>query len=159
MSKELEALEKLWNIARNDEFGYNGRTEKQCNEFNNKLLELKNIIEQALQRLKSIDNANPSEALECLEYLYRNSIGYINIVRNKDYNTIKQFLIKAQEQEKVLEIIKVKRIDMWHLVDLLEQDYEMYLAFCKSEKYAKDYILTKEEFELLKRWLNENETR
>lgn len=66
---------------------------------------------------------------------------------------VEQALIKAQEQEKVLKIVFEKRVDMWHLADLLEQTYEMYLAFCESEGYTKDYILIKKEFDLLKRWL------
>ena len=56
----------------------------------------------------------------------------------------------VEKELKALEIIKEKKVDMWHLVDLLEQTYEMYLAFCKSEKYEEDYIFTEEEFNLLK---------
>lgn len=107
------------------------------------------------QFISDIDNANPSEALECLEKVsdYLNNVyDYKEIIEEvrKDINTIKQALIKAEKEHKVLEIIKEKRVDMWHLVDLLEQTYEMYLAFCKSEKYEEDYILTEEEFDLLK---------
>ena len=58
---------------------------------------------------------------------------------------------KTKKQEKVLKIIFEKRVDMWHLADLLEQNYEMYLAFCESEGYAKEYILTEDEFELVKK--------
>ena len=58
--------------------------------------------------------------------------------------------IKAKHKLKAFEIIKKKRVDMWHLVDLLDQTYEMYLAFCKSEKYDNEYILTEEEFNLIK---------
>ena len=59
-------------------------------------------------------------------------------------------LATIEKSLKALEIIKEKKVDMWHLTDLLEQRYEMYLAFCKSEKYEEDYILTEEEFNLLK---------
>lgn len=81
------------------------------------------------------------------------AFGYIrNLINEVEDDIIEQALIKAQEQEKVLKIIKEKRVDMWYLVDLLDQSYEMYLAFCKSEKYEEDYILTQEEFELLKEY-------
>lgn len=80
-------------------------------------------IKQALQRLESIekgkntdiidnymafknDNSNPSEALECLERIDKE---YLTI-ESKDFdncfNTIKQALLKAQEQEKENELLK-----------------------------------------------------
>ena len=68
----------------------------------------------------------------------------------KDVVKVVDDRIKARHKIKALEIIKKKKVDMWHLVDLLEQTYEMYLAFCKSEKYEEDYILTEEEFNLLR---------
>ena len=58
------------------------------------------IIEQALLELKQIKEANPSKAMECLERIDKE---YATI-ENEDFkicfNTIKQALIKAQEQEK-----------------------------------------------------------
>ena len=95
-----------------------------------------------------------SKELEALDLLF---YGYCfdNKVK-QEYELIKQALIQAQEKESVLKILFEKRVDMWHLVDLLEQDYEMYLAFCESEGYEKDYILTQEEFDLLKRYFNGN---
>lgn len=74
-------------------------------------------------------------------------------LNNTVANRLSDIAYKLEKQEKVLKIIFEKRIDMWHLVDLLDQTYEMYLAFCKSEQYERDYILTQEEFELVKRWL------
>lgn len=64
-----------------------------------------NKIKQALKRLESIDNANPSEALEGLERLEYYHIRSVNDLgckehRLKDISTIKQALLKAQEQEK-----------------------------------------------------------
>ncbi len=202
MSKGLEALHRIANAK---------------NHFKYDTLELVDkdfqIVQQELLRLEAIDNAKPSEALECLEdlkqeckstYFDENGKQWWTTDKNKDYrcNTIKQALLKVQEQEKenqellqalalfkqkledtdnvkvahtmmkqldinvslekenteykkVLEIIFEKRVDIWHLVDLLEQTYEMYLAFCESEGYAKEYILTQEEFELVKRYCDE----
>ena len=123
-------------------------------------------IHQALQRLEAIENANPSEALECLERIEkyisdRNMYEDLKLESNMYYNglgIIKQSLLKSQEQEKendeykrVFKIIKNKRVDMW---DLLDQTYETYLAFCKSEGYDNEYILTEEEFDSVKRLVN-----
>ena len=110
--------------------------------------------------LGRIDNTKPRGALECLEEIGGIELSHIEYDQDEDfngdwvydtreeydgtieenyseaYNTIKQALIKAQGQEKALKIIFEKRVDIWHLVDLLDQTYEMYLAFCKSEKYG-----------------------
>ena len=67
------------------------------------------VIEQALQRLESIDNANPSEALECWQWINATIPQW---VREKDkqhpnvLEPIKQALLKAQEQEKENELLK-----------------------------------------------------
>lgn len=78
-----------------------------------------NKVEQALQRLESIDNANPSEALECLDYIEnkvkdleyvakQNDNEYLlsKYIPSEKFNTIKQALLKAQEQEKENELLK-----------------------------------------------------
>jgi len=60
------------------------------------------IIRQFLHRLEAIDNAEPSEALECLEFICKilneKRIDVKWLFKN-DYTTIKQALLKAQEQE------------------------------------------------------------
>ena len=98
MSKEyLEALERLY-CSGNLQLDY---------VLNNKHKQDYEIIEKALQRLESIDNAKPSEALKCLEKAndYLNNVyDYKEIkeeVRN-DIETIKQALLKSQEQKKVI---------------------------------------------------------
>ena len=109
-----------------------------------------NILKQALQRLEAIENANPSEALECLEQLAEMADKcWVSCDVHKWKNTIKQALIKAQEQEKVLKIIKEKNVDVYILNDLgtLEEYNEWVL-----KKYGTYYQLTKEEFELLKEY-------
>lgn len=97
---------------------------------------------------------------DCLEKMYDKPIFYMSrsygnkyIVPEKYFNNLTN---EIDTYKRVLNIIKEKRIDMWHLVDLLDQTYEMYLAFCKSEGYESDYILTQEEFDLLKRYFNDN---
>ena len=145
------------------------------------------ILKQALQRLESIDNANPSEAMKCLDTIKEenccedNSIGTIYY---DECNTIKQALLKAQElksennalleenkdlyfelelaekkykelieyakkQEKVLEIIKERQVNIALLVTVKDvEEYNFYIPYEEYEKY-----LTQEEFDLLKRWL------
>ena len=110
------------------------------------------IVKQALQRLEAINNSNPSEALKCLEKLQSNirplNDYYYGDEQRKSYDTIKQALIKAQEQEKVLSIIKKKRVD----IDLLNisSNVEEY-----NFKVSLDKELTKEEFDLLKRYCDD----
>ncbi len=106
MSKELEALERLKN-----RYDVHYILDLQDKDYD--------IIEQALHRLEAIDNANPSEALECLEKLNGmeissmpfsdeygtqevdlNDIRKVGSQLNTDFreyiNTIKQSLLKAQ---------------------------------------------------------------
>ena len=70
------------------------------------------ILKEELSKYKAIDNANPSEALECLEYLYCVPIGYISIDRDKDYNTIKQALTTKSKKEQAFDVIKEKNVDI-----------------------------------------------
>lgn len=156
----------------------------------------KNNVEQALQRLEFIDNANPSEALKCLkklgEYelqqgcLVEDLVVYDTIKQSllkaqemkKEYNdygsarerwkiicqmikrmfgfdieekwsdddkVITQTLIKAQEQEKVLEIIKP-------LCEVVETPVKK-LRYLKMNGVVVYTFKNKEEYDLLKRWL------
>ena len=68
--------------------------------------------------------------------------------------SIKQALLKAQEQEKVLEILIDKEVNMLSLKFAIRKNsLELYNNLIPDTfKYLQ---LTKEEFELLKRWLDE----
>ena len=90
MSKEyLEALNGLFDLV-------------HCQDSFEKAQKYFDIIEEALQRLESIDNAEPSEALECLEKVY-SRLPQWDLSRNIDQcNTIKQALLKAQEPKHYL---------------------------------------------------------
>lgn len=113
MSKDyLEALEEI------RDFRYGKDKLLVCHT------EMYKTIKQALQRLEAIDNAKPSEALEMLkgvEYVadvlkVNHKIGSRDIANqeikemvdrlNYRIPTIKQALIKAQEQENIFSIIK-----------------------------------------------------
>ena len=103
-----------------------------------------------LERLETIDNANPSEAMESLERIDKE---YATI-ENEDFkicfNTIKQTLLKAQEQEKILSVILKKRIDLESFFSTFVKDDLDYKYY---EKYYGTYgleKLTQEEFNTLK---------
>ena len=46
--------------------------------------------------------AKPSEALDCLEWVIKNYIGNDYYVYEEELITIKNYILKAQEQEKAL---------------------------------------------------------
>ena len=72
--------------------------------------------------------------------------------KQKEFDTIKQALLKAQEQEKVLEVIRKRHID---ILDV--EIYKTYKHYCRAIEDSglrKDWWLTQEEYELLKRWIN-----
>ena len=123
------------------------------------------VIEQALQRLEAIDNANPSEALEGLEEIIDNLDDYADFEIKQEANEyidiIKQALLKAQEPKqyvdelklvekklKALEIIKEKNVDIYQI------KYMETLDDYNSVRGEEDR-LTEEEFSLLKGILNE----
>ena len=128
MNKELETLEKLISFAfvmsenmvgltkgNYDENQFIKKTYEYLHKYNvdlNSKLELK----KSLQRLESIDNANPSEALEYienklkdLEYVAKqNDNEYLlsKYIPSEKFATIKQALIKAQENTRSEEILQ-----------------------------------------------------
>ena len=136
-------------------------------------------IKLALLELQSIDNANPSEALEwleqflnemtyCLEHPKEYTKGYEKQIfwkyKNTLETTVKQALIKAQEPKqyvdelkliekslKAFEIIKEKRVACDLLTNPDVMDYKKYNSHC--DKYDFIVPLTEEEFGLLKEML------
>lgn len=98
-----------------------------------------NTIKQALLELKAIKEANPSEALDLAKAIEE----YLGI----NLSIIKQALLKAQEQEKVLEIIKEKNVLIYTLKRCKSVvEYNYYVSYVEDE-------LTQEEFDTLKRCL------
>lgn len=148
MSKELEAIECSLKLYKMVESAGNN------NGFNlNEAWEYHENIKQTLLELKAIKEANPSEALGCLERVNVHlETEFDRGIWNKQCNTIKQALIKAQEQEKklkALEIIKNKKVNMYHIwVFDNYQQYKEHYPF--SEYHAIEDMLTFEEFNLVK---------
>lgn len=116
---------------------------------------------EALQRLEAIDNVKPNEALECLEVINNYGCGIndnmkFSEVFEKEYSTIKQALLKAQEQEKMLKILFEKRIDLESFyTSFIEGNYDYNFYDIHYGTYGLE-CLTEEEFELLKRYFEKN---
>ena len=142
MNKEyLDALERLGKLYLPE--NYNKLQVNEIGEFI--------IVKEALQRLEAIDNAKPSEALECWRYLSAVTPDWVKLL-NDGTNAlipIKQSLIKSQEQEKVLKIIFEKSVDIFRLKKLDFNTFNQLQRSCKLPE------LTQEEFELLKRYCDE----
>ncbi len=99
MNKELEALKRIRQETCPATYMADFDKNECCD-----------VIEQSLQRLEAIDNANPSEALKCLEKIIDNLDDYADFEIKQEANeyidTIKQALLKAQELEKENELLK-----------------------------------------------------
>ena len=166
MSKELEyEINNFANLLHKDCMNLMECLKKQS-EDNKPILYLGKHYEKVIlpleeyqkmcNRLEAIDNANPSEALNGLEFICK----ILNEKRidvkwlfKKDYNTIKNALLKAQKDRKALEIIKEKRV----VCDLFWNDfvdngfgYHYYLEKWYKFQSTDNKKLTEEEFNLLK---------
>lgn len=107
-------------------------------------------IEKDLERLEQIDNANPSEALECLKNLEKEkefdvvsqNFDYHYLLSEEALEQVKQALLKAQEQDKILEILK--------------DNANLYVSEIWEEiKYIQISITSCDKrFEKVKEWLN-----
>ena len=146
MTKELEAFENIVKV-----YGDTNSLEGTYNDFL--------TIKKALQRLEAIDNSEPSEALKIVETLADDgllnkeigAISYNQIWLKNQIEILKQALLKSQEQEKVLEIIKEKKvnIDLLYASSSVEQ-YNDELVRVYGMWFVKDRQLTQDEFDTLK---------
>ena len=161
MSKELEyEINNFANLLHKDCMNLMECLKKQS-EDNKPILYLGKHYEKVIlpleeyqkmcNRLEAIDNANPSEALNGLEFICK----ILNEKRidvkwlfKKDYNTIKQALLQGQKEHRALEIIKEKRVACDLLTNPDVMDYKKYNSHC--DKYDFIVPLTEEEFNLLK---------
>jgi len=146
MEKVFEALERLKTapsfMGGTAEYKFNSNSQVP-------LLQDYELVKQALTELKQIKEAEPSEAFERLE----NLCDEFPILK-KDWKIINQALLKAQEQEKVLEIIK-ELFD----IQIIETDSKEMATITISRKdsnsalhFAQKLIKDKEKINLLKRW-------
>lgn len=143
-----------------------------------------NIVKKSLLELQAIKEANPSEALRCLNKLDNSNYFFskptpedkVNEIANC-FKIVKQALLKAQEQEEDIihykgTIANLRRDNA--LLKELNAEYKKVLEiifeknvdilalkiYDNVEDYNENLIwdsqkdLTQEEFELLKRWFN-----
>lgn len=95
MSKEY--LEAFGNITLHTEYDNDGSYD--CLNFEDDC----KLVDEALERLEQIDNADPSEAIKHMEFICKilKEKGIdVKWVFKEDYNTINKALLKAQTQEK-----------------------------------------------------------
>ena len=146
MSKELEALEILKNMALSDLDSIPITAIPICEKFNEETMKNYKNLKRALLKFKQIKEAEPSEALKYVGVLKEEDC-ITTLVQGKTLETIRQYILKAQEQGKVLKAIKN--------ITKLGDDFNSMLGFDTYEEDCKhscdyDYELTKKEYKLLK---------
>ncbi len=139
MSKELKALECLDIIGclvtkttENNEYILLNEDKEFENEFN--------TVKQALLKLDFLEDAMDLPT-NCFSSFKNRNGDEVTIMRRERYE-------EYQEQEKSLKIIKEKNVDIIYLKDsnnVEEYNNHFGCVICK---------LTEKEFDLLKRWLN-----
>lgn len=140
MEKEFEALEDLKNYLFNKwkqnhiNFGCDYKLEAELEK------QLKNLdpINQALTELKAIKEAQPSEALKELEQNIKDRIILAEDRQLKLCATIKQTLLKAQENEK--ELVDVEKVKSGKTIIHIGKD----LVMMNKAKYY-EYLELEEE--------------
>lgn len=142
MNKELyEAIDNLWaNLA-------------HTNYTENYSIRDRNLLIEAVERLEAIDNAKPSEALKGLKHIRKYYVPQPCSAKTYDYlEIIEQALLKAQGQEKVLDVIWKKNVDIALLnASSLLEDYNSKVMMIYGYTFSVGRLLTQEEFNLLKR--------
>lgn len=168
----IKGLKRLESIDHAEPSEASRSLEFICKILNEKRIDVKwlfkgdyNIIVQALHRLEAIekgkntdiidnymgfknDNVESSEALkwfgeQWVEYGIQDTV--MQIKDTKEFATIKQALIKAEKEHKILDIIKEKEVNMqvFNQCEDVETYNKVYIK-------QKDRQLSQEEFNLLK---------
>jgi len=136
----LEALERL---AMPDELH-----KKECERLGISLTEDYEVVKQALTKLQAIEEANPSEALECLDKMIRdfnetttgmNGLGEVVVgnelvyFHKKELETIKQALLKQLSGSQYTNIAIDEANPSEALESLIRMD-NLYCAICPHTK-------------------------
>lgn len=142
MEKEIEELKNIVAVH----FGALGFLNPSENE---QILKDRDKVLNALNELKAIEESNPSEAMECSLKLYKmvesagNGNGFNLNEAWKYHNTIKQYILKAQEQEK--ENARAFGKDIINLNKTLKQTIDEPILY--ASRYGNKYIVPQELFE------------
>ena len=105
------------------------------------------IIEQALERLESIENAEPSEAIKHMEFICKilKEKGIdVKWVFKEDYTTIKQALLKLQELANENELLKA------FIADCEKGDTPLKSALFREKKENAELKKKARAFEIIK---------
>lgn len=109
-----------------------------------------------LKELQAIKNTNPSEAMKCLEkpiIKFARTSEDIDFRHYEEYDTIKNYILKAQEQEKALKIIKEKNVDYRALKNAKTyKEYNALILDFNPTITTSVYFLVEEEFNTLKEY-------
>lgn len=127
-------------------FENDGLLNKEIGMISYNQIWLKNQIEVLKQTLLEAQEQN---------FNYKNIvIPFFNeLVKLLGTNDTDEMLDKIKEQEKVLNIIKEKCVSVWHLMkSKTVEEYNSYL-YVEDIEDTKNFILTEEEFDLLKEML------
>ena len=157
---ELEALKRIETTFSLNKEG----KESVYREYTNSIYpyyEDFDLVLNALNELKAIKESNPSEVLEETLRDIIMDLEYDDnpFLRDRYYGLldVKQALLKAQEQEKVLEIIINKTVSMLELKNaiFLQSCGKIENAFERYNQYASIpmYQFTQDEFDLLKEYI------
>jgi hypothetical protein len=141
MEKEFEALERLYKCNVDDYTPSYQRRDYR-------------LLQETLQRLEAIDNANISEALEGLKHIKKYYVPQPCSAKTYDYlEIIEQYLLKAQEREKVLKIVIEKRVDLESFcMVFVDNDYYSYNYYEKTWGMYGACKLAEEEFDTVKKY-------
>jgi hypothetical protein len=130
MNKEFEALDDFMDLV-------------TCQDCFEKAQKCYDIIEEALNELKAIKESNLSEALEYveniqseIEWAFEFNGRKIDEYEPEYFDTIKQALLKAQENERVIHAI--------------EQYIDMRLAIEPLDDVAKAFKEIKQQLQIIK---------
>lgn len=168
MNKKLEPLQSydkidntlcLNNNLCNIEFAIDKDENLDCKNAY-EMTECLDNVNQALIELQAIKNSNPSDAMECINRMWDDIEVYNDFRQDfKDLKTIENYILKAQENEKVLNIIKkffnIKFDDLdWGKLVYIQAKEDDGEYDCTATADLTDY---KEDFDALRKWLeNDN---
>lgn len=143
----VDYLESLERLAMPDDLHI-----KECKKLGIGLTEDYEVVEQALHRLESIDNANSSEALEILDDFKNGLVNKeIGMVMFQQYwfftqiEKVKQALLKAQEQE-LHNGGRLPNKEILSLKQCVEQCKDKPILYI-SETYGNKYIVPQKELD------------
>ena len=165
MSKELDAFSR---ITLHTDFDNDGSYDIEKFEDDCK------GVEEALQKLYDIKKSKKSRAMRCLKRVWNDINGHNDFRQDfKDLTIIENYILKAQEQEKVFDIIIKKNVSVWGFRNRVfgyqkEQNgnitvndtYEYYLTMFGCYHNGFDIeLLTEEEFNTLKEYFKDERNR